>query len=714
VAVRLGVDVGGTFTKAVAVDAEGGALVARAVVPTTHGAERGIADGVVRSIQLVKADLDERRLGPILLVGHSTSLAVNALLEGDLPTVGVIGIGRAPDVGAARKRTEIRELPLAPGRVLVPRYRFLDATAGLTDEAVGAALDALVAEGAEAIAVSEAFAVDDPAGERQVLAAAARRGLPACAGHELTGLLGLELRTVSAALNAAILPRAEATAKVVADGLRDAGIDAPLVILRGDGGATDLAGFASAPLRSLFSGPAASVAGALHELAVAEGAVVEVGGTSSNISLIQGGRPRLAYVRIGERATALRSVDVWVAGVAGGSLARVRGRRIIAVGPRSAHIAGLPYTSYVDPATFAEGAAVLIAPRPGDAPDHLALDTPSGRFALTVTDAANAVGRAVPGSPAQGSMEAASRAFELAGQTLGLDGRRLASDFLALAATDLLATLRSAAKSAGVDLRRAPILGVGGGAGALVPAVADAARSSWTLAPHAEVLSSLGAAGTLIQAQVERSAEGLGGDGLAEMMREAEAQAIASGAAPATIETRVENDADRGSTRAIATGSLPLQAGFDRAADLLSPDERRGRAATYLDLPAERLVDIGEVGPYGAFAEPMRRDRRQRWVLVDGRGGLAHLGDALSLIRAGGGLATGFSERAVDVVRRAERHVGPASIAPPVVLVAGRRIIDFSSLTTVSAVADGLHRALERADRDGETTALVAIEREGG
>ena len=51
----------------------------------------------------------------------------------------------------------------------------------------------------------------------------------------------------------------------------------------------------------------AAVAGALHELAVADGAVVEVGGTSSNISLIQSGRPRLAYVRIGERATALLS-----------------------------------------------------------------------------------------------------------------------------------------------------------------------------------------------------------------------------------------------------------------------------------------------------------------------------------------------------------------------------------------------------------------------
>src|SRR5687768_13157565 len=197
--VRLGVDVGGTFTKAVAVDAANGALVARAVVPTTHTADRGIAEGVVRSIELVKREVEERGLGPVLLVGHSTSLAVNALLEGDLPTVGLIGIGRAPDLGVARRRTEVRELPLAPGRVLVPRYRFLDATAGLPPATIERVLDELVAEGAGAIAVSEAFAVDDASGEIAVLAAARARGLAACGGHELTGLLGLELRTVSAA-----------------------------------------------------------------------------------------------------------------------------------------------------------------------------------------------------------------------------------------------------------------------------------------------------------------------------------------------------------------------------------------------------------------------------------------------------------------------------------------------------------------------------------
>ena len=100
VTVRLGVDVGGTFTKAVAVDARTGALVGQAIVPTSHDAPDGIAAGVVASIRGAQGRSSRQAgAGPIAMVGHSTSLAVNALLEGDLPTVGLVGIGR----GAGRR-----------------------------------------------------------------------------------------------------------------------------------------------------------------------------------------------------------------------------------------------------------------------------------------------------------------------------------------------------------------------------------------------------------------------------------------------------------------------------------------------------------------------------------------------------------------------------------------------------------------------------------
>src|SRR5919198_3263934 len=100
--VRVGVDVGGTFTKAVAVDVRTGDLVAQALVPTSHGHEDGVSAGVV---QVVREIADHVGPEAVEMVTHSTTQAVNALLEGDVAPVGVIGMGRQPDVRKARRRT---------------------------------------------------------------------------------------------------------------------------------------------------------------------------------------------------------------------------------------------------------------------------------------------------------------------------------------------------------------------------------------------------------------------------------------------------------------------------------------------------------------------------------------------------------------------------------------------------------------------------------
>jgi N-methylhydantoinase A/oxoprolinase/acetone carboxylase beta subunit len=705
VTVRLGVDVGGTFTKAVAVDAATGHLVAQSIVPTSHTAVDGIAEGVVASIEGARRAIADAGAGPIAMVGHSTSLAVNALLEGDLPVIGLIGVGRAPDLGAARKRTDVGAIELAPGRLLRPLYRFVDATGGLAPSLADAVIDDLVAAGAATIAISEAFAVDDPTAEREFLAAAERRGLPACAGHELTGLLGLELRTVSAVVNAAILPRARATADVVSAGLARAGIDAPLVILRGDGGATDLEGFAAMPLRSLFSGPAASVAGVLHSTAVNDAVILEVGGTSTNVSIVRGGRPRLAYVRVGHQATCLRSVDVWVAGVAGGSMARLAKGKVVAVGPRSAHIAGLPYAAYAPLGAVSGGRAVLVAPLGGDLADHLALESDSGRFALTTTCAANALGRVAQGSYADAGTDAAARAFEAAARSLGTTGARLAEGVLNAAAADLVGTLKASARAAGIDLRRVPLIGVGGGAGALVPAVAALTGQHWDLAPHAEVLSSIGAAASLIQAVAERSAIDVTPELLADAVSEAEGRAIEAGSAPASVETRTEYDADRRTLRAVATGSLPLQAELDARAPTLDAAALRDRAAGYLGLDGRALTELGATDHYAAFGGPERKGERP-WVLLDRRGALAHAGTLVTALVGSSAEVRGHVDASV---RRYERHIGPTSVAPSVLAVVGRRLIDLSALTSVRAVATAVDTALAGASTE---RAIVAIERE--
>ncbi len=337
--VRVGVDVGGTFTKAVAVDLATGEIVARSVVPTTHDHDAGPAAGVVHVVSDVA-----RQVGPecVDLVTHSTTQAVNALLEGDTEVVGVLGLGRQPDLKKARARTRLDHVELSPGRRLPVVSEFLDVTGGLEDSDLAAALDRLVAGGATAICVAEAFAPDDGDVERRAVLAALDRGLPACGSSEMTGLYGLELRTVTAALNASILPISVGTAQFVEDGVADAGVRAPVMVMRGDGGAIDADGFRREPARTLYSGPAASVAGVLRFSRIAEGVVVEVGGTSTNVAAIKNGKPALSYVQVASHATALRSLDVRVIGVAGGSMLRARRNKLYGVGPRSAHIAAPP------------------------------------------------------------------------------------------------------------------------------------------------------------------------------------------------------------------------------------------------------------------------------------------------------------------------------------------------------------------------------------
>src|SRR6188472_2222775 len=153
--VRIGVDVGGTFTKAVGIDMASGAMAARAAVLTTHDDPAGPAAGVVEVVRTVAEAVGT---ATVELITYSTTQAVNALLEGDVAVVGVLGLGRQPDLRKAAKRTRLDKVELAPGRRLPTVNEFLDITNGLDDATLHAALDRLEGAGATTICVAEAFA----------------------------------------------------------------------------------------------------------------------------------------------------------------------------------------------------------------------------------------------------------------------------------------------------------------------------------------------------------------------------------------------------------------------------------------------------------------------------------------------------------------------------------------------------------------------------
>ncbi|MGZ4681743.1 MAG: hydantoinase/oxoprolinase family protein [Acidimicrobiales bacterium] len=673
---RIGVDVGGTFTKAVAYDLDTRAVVAQAVLPTTHTHVEGVAHGVVEAVHEVAQVVGPERVD---LVVHSTTQAVNALLEGDVGQVGIIGLGRRPEIGKVRKRTALDHVELSPGKELDTRPAMFDVTDGLPLDEIRATLEGWKAEGMSAVCVAEAFAPDDSTAETTVAALAAQIGLPACASSELTGLYGLELRTVTAAINASIIPIALRTASYVEQGVAAAGITSPVLVMRGDGGATDLDGFRSAPARTLYSGPAASVAGALRVGDVGEGVVIEVGGTSTNIAAIHQGHPRLSYVQVASHSTALRAVDVRVIGVAGGSMLRVRRRRfgglgVYGVGPRSAHIAGLGYACFEPVDAIVGATAVEFSPRAGDPADYLALDLTDGRrLALTNTCAANALGVTEPDDYAYADGAAARAAFAVAGQVLGLDGDEVARRMLEASGTAVCELVAAVAESAG--LVHPPLVAVGGGAGGLGRHVAAMLRYECRVPDGAEVISSLGDALSLVRAERERTVDATGASVVNQLMDEVEAELLGAGAAASTIDIRVEERPEKGTVRAVATGAIGLTTGA-----------LPGRAPIDADEAARIVADLGlgsgagAVHPIGAYWLAGGGEHPGRVVVLD------RFGDVLVDV-VGDVDRTGDATVIGAAVERLTRHRGPVTLLPSVWVIHRSRFTELSSGDRAAAAA---------------------------
>lgn len=376
--VRLGIDVGGTFTHAVAIDGQTLAILGHEKIPTTHDSETGVAKGVIDSLTRL---LQQLQISPakISFIAHSTTQATNALLEGDVAVVGILGMGSGATAWLAARQTRLGNISLGHGHYLKTCHQFLDTSSGIKKEQLIQSLMALQQAGAQAIVVSETFSVDDSANEELAVSIAKELGLSATAGSAVSKLYGLKARTRTATLNAAMIPKMLETATLTEKAVRDAGIKAPLMIMRSDGGVMDIKSMRERPILTMLSGPAAGVAAATMFLRISDGIFMEVGGTSTDISVIKNGRANMRYADVGGHRLHMRTIDIKTAGVAGGSIARSDGKKITHIGPRSAHIAGLGYTSFTT--DISEGEIELIAPRTNDSGDYVVLNAGSNAVA---------------------------------------------------------------------------------------------------------------------------------------------------------------------------------------------------------------------------------------------------------------------------------------------------------------------------------------------
>ncbi len=591
--VRIGIDVGGTFTDAVAIDHETYEVLSKVKIPTTHHDERGVASGIVQIIQQL---MHENQIVPedIKFIAHGTTQATNALLEGDVASVGIIGMGTGMDARSARAETKISNIELATGKYLHTYHRFIDSKE-LTADRINQMIDELINEGAEVIVASEAYSVDDPTNELCVIEAARSKGVYATGGHEISQLYGLKTRTRTAVVNASLIPKMMETANMTEQAVLEAGITSQLMIMRCDGGVMSIDEVRQRPILTMLSGLAAGVAGALMYEKISDGIFFEVGGTSVDISVIKNGKVMIENAQVGGHKTYLRSLDVRTLAVAGGSMIQVRDGQIVDVGPRSAHIAGLEYECFASLDQLMHPKISTISPRTGD-PDYIMIQCDHNQqYALTLAGAANIMGWVPEEDYAYGQQASTIVAWQALADHLGISVKQAATTVIEIGIRKVMEVVDQMIVDYELDRSLVTLVGGGGSGAILVPAMANQQQMKYRIARNAPYISTIGVGMAMVREQIEKTVVGATEQDIKHIRAEIMDKIVRSGANEATVDITIEIDSQRNILRAIATGSTEL-----RSKDMNSKEvpihELRQTAAEALNQPEEHTelkVSIG-------------------------------------------------------------------------------------------------------------------------
>jgi N-methylhydantoinase A len=450
---RIGVDVGGTFTDLVAVDATGRMSVHK--VPTTPSDPvKGVLAAVEEAASSAGLSTSEL-LRRVSLFAHGSTIATNTVLEGKGARVGLLateGFRDALEIRRGhRENPWDHRTPYAP--VLVPRYlrrpvrgrldRGGRETELLNAGDVSDAVSVLRAEGIDSVAVCLFNSYIDDRHEEVAahLIASEAPGIWITRSAKVAAVIGEYERSSTAVLNAYIAPRTVAYLRRLEAHLNDLGLVSPLLLIQNNGGAVSVEEVAERPVALLLSGPAAGI-GALRYYAKAVGSddlvSMEIGGTSCDVILMTAGAVAFSdRLDIGGYVCISPSVEIHTVGAGGGTIAHVDGAGLLHVGPAGA------------------GA------RPGPACyGH-------GGEEATITDAQVVLGRIRSGPMAGGSVHLdAGKARDVIerkiARPLGIDVEAAADGMIRLMDQKLLHAVQRLSSERGHDPRRFTLVAAGG------------------------------------------------------------------------------------------------------------------------------------------------------------------------------------------------------------------------------------------------------------
>lgn len=301
----LGIDTGGTYTDGVIIDLETKEILGATKAPTTH-------DDLIVGIRNTIKQLDDQDLEKIEYAALSTTLATNAIVEGRGCRVGLLLIGFTPT----------KDLPpcdchLLPGVINVRGKEQEPLNIERTKNAIESFRDKV-----DAVAISGIFSVHNPSHEETVKAMVRDiLDLPVVTAHELTTVLGIQERTVTAVLNARLISVIDELMSAVKQVMQEREIDVPIMIVKGDGSLMNETVARERPIETILSGPAASIIGSTFLDDMRDGLVLDMGGTTTDIAILKDGRPRLDRegARVGGWRTRVAAAEASTFGLGGDS-----------------------------------------------------------------------------------------------------------------------------------------------------------------------------------------------------------------------------------------------------------------------------------------------------------------------------------------------------------------------------------------------------------